>query len=447
MNRILISGTNSGAGKTTITCAVLSALKARNITPTSFKCGPDYIDTMFHRAVSNIKAYNLDPFFLGGDGLRSHLMAHAESFSVIEGAMGYYDGIGTTNDASAYTVARETRTPVVLVVNARGAGSSLAATIEGYSRHRVDSNIKGIIFNEASESRYPDLERIAANAGVKAYGTMPHNADWVLPSRHLGLLTTGEIDDLQNKLLTMGQQAEQSIDIDGLIALAETAPTLVADTPFSPQRIANVRLAVTRDEAFCFLYEENLELLQALGCEIVFFSPLKDAALPENIDGLYLSGGYPELHSKTLADNTSMRESVRQAIENGLPTIAECGGFLYLNDTLDGFPMCGAIQGTGFETKSLQRFGYITMTAEYDNLLCKAGESIRAHEFHYWDSDRPGAGFTARKPGRDISYTCVHSTDSLYAGFPHLYFPGNSAFAESFVKKMNSSATHERNEF
>ena len=436
MNRLLITGTNSGCGKTTVTCALLSALKARKITPTAFKCGPDYIDPMFHRAVSGIKAYNLDPFFLDGDGLRAHLSYHAGQLSVIEGAMGYYDGIAATDGSSAYTVARETGTPVVLVVSARGAGNSLGAVIEGFARHKTDSRIAGVIFNDASESRRPDLERIARDAGIKAYGYMPRKEEWELPSRHLGLLTAGEIEGLQDIMSALGGQAEQSLDIAGLLALSETAPKMDGIIRRESRRTAHVRLAVARDEAFCFLYEENLELLRAVGCELIFFSPLKDDTLPANINGLYLCGGYPELHVKALSENMSMRESVRRAVESGLPTIAECGGFLYLHGTLGGAPMCGAIRGAASETNRLQRFGYVTLTAGRDNLLCKAGESIRAHEFHYWDSDSPGDGFTARKAGRDASYPCVHAAKTLYAGFPHLYFLANPVFAENFVERM-----------
>ena len=442
MSRLLITGTNSGCGKTTVTCAVLAALQTRGIRPTAFKCGPDYIDSMFHRAISGIKAYNLDSFFLNGDGLRSHLAAHEGELSVIEGVMGYYDGIAATEEASAYTVAKETQTPVILVARAKGAAHSLCAIIEGFSRHRRDSQIKGVIFNDANEKRYPDLERIAKEAGIQAYGTIPRNDKWALPGRHLGLLTTGEIEDLQGKLSELGRQAEQSLDISGLISLAETAPALTANihantgVSTKPQFAPVVRLAISRDEAFCFLYEENLESLQSLGCELAFFSPLKDNALPANISGLYLCGGYPELYRETLSGNTSMLKSIRQAVDNGLPTIAECGGFLYLHDTLDAFPMCGAIHGAAFETKRLQRFGYITLTAGQDNLLCKVNESIRAHEFHYWDSDNRGGGFTAHKAGRELYYRCIHSTDNLYAGFPHLYFPANINFAENFVERM-----------
>ena len=436
MGRVLITGTNSGCGKTTVTCAVLSALIARGITPTVFKCGPDYIDAMFHRAISGIQTHNLDPFFLDGNGLRSHLESHAGELSVIEGVMGYYDGIVATDESSTYTVARETGTPVILVVSAKGASSSLGAVLEGFVKHRPDSNIKGVIFNDANGRRYPDLKRIASDAGSRAYGYMPRKREWAIPSRHLGLFRADEIAGFADTVSALGRQAEQTMDIDGLIELAGMAAALPTTGKSKAASNKSIKLAIARDEAFCFLYEENLELLQALGCELVFFSPLRDNALPMPINGLYLPGGYPELHTKALSVNTAMLTSIRQAVESGLPAIAECGGFLYLHDSLDGFPMCCAIGGRAFETKRLPRFGYITLTAVQDNLLCKAGGSIRAHEFHYWESDSPGNGFTAKKAGREISYPCVHSTDTLYAGFPHLYFPANPAFAKRFVERM-----------
>ena len=433
MNRVLIAGTNSGCGKTTVACAILSALKARGLAPTAFKCGPDYIDPMFHRAVTGVTAYNLDPFFLDSEGLRNRLAGRG--LSVLEGAMGFYDGIAATSDASAYTVAQETTTPVVLVVSAKGAGHSLAAVLEGFARHRADSGIAGVIFNDASAARYPDLQAIAESAGLCAYGWLPRRAEWVFSSRHLGLMTADEITGLQGILSALGEQAAQSIDLDGLLGLAASATVL----PASPPVVScggHIRLAVARDEAFCFTYEENLDLLRSLGCKVVFFSPLRDSNLPENIHGLYFPGGYPELHADALSANATMRKNIRNAITNGCPTLAECGGFLYLHERLDGCEMVGAIPGNAFRTPKLQRFGYITLQAERDNLLCCKGESIRAHEFHYWDSDNPGADFTAHKAGRITTWPCVHATETMCAGFPHIYFPANPAFAARFVDAL-----------
>ncbi|MDR1687829.1 MAG: cobyrinate a,c-diamide synthase [Clostridiales bacterium] len=438
MSRLLISGTHSGCGKTTVTCALLAALKARGIKTAAFKCGPDYIDPMFHREAAQIKAYSLDPFFLNGGGLRSRLFSQDGKFSVIEGAMGYYDGITNTSEASAYTAAKKTQTPVVLVLNAKGAGNSIAAVIEGFVRHMPNNQIKGVIFNGANGSRYPDLKHLAENAGVSAYGHMPFNEKWSIPARHLGLLKAGELKNLQEILSELSKQAEQTLDIDGLIKLGNSAPALKADIPAKKINRAGkkIRLAVTRDDAFCFHYEENMELLQALGCEAVFFSPLRDKALPSGISGLSITGGYPELHAASLSANHLMLKEIRSAVTCALPTIAEGGGFMYLHKTIDGFPMCGVIPASVYKTDKLQRFGYITITAREDNLLCKAGESIRSREFHYWDSDNCGNGFTARKAGRDTIYPCVHTSASLYAGFPHLYFPANPLFAENFIRKM-----------
>lgn len=472
MSRLLITGTNSGCGKTTVTCALLAAFKARDLMPVAFKCGPDYLDPQFHRAVFGVSAYTLDPFFLDGAGLCSQLVARAGAPSVIEGAMGFYDGIGASDEASAFTVANETNTPAVLVINARGIGSSVGALIEGYARHRTPNTLQGVIFNNASAGFYPSLAHLAEQAGLKAYGYLPHETTWELPSRHLGLMRASEIANLQELLGELGGQAEQTLDLDGLLSLAESAPVLAGETrpvwmpgkqlqsepapeaedpakatsaaPASGEQLhaprahspAKLRLAIARDEAFCFLYEENLELLEALGCELVFFSPLASPALPPDISGLYLPGGYPELHTEALSENGALREHINTAVQGGLPTIAECGGFLYLHKSLDEKPLCGVIDGEAHTTSRLQRFGYHTLVAATDNLLCERGESIRSREFHYCTSTSLGEGFTAHKAGRELSYSCVHTSSTLYAGFPHLYLPANPRFASRFVERM-----------
>ena len=236
-------------------------------------------------------------------------------------------------------------------------------------------------------------------------------------------------------LSELGRQAEQTVDIDGLIALAKTATTLQTAQKPECSHTKRFRLAVARDEAFCFRYEENLELLQALGCEIVFFNPLRDKTLPPYISGLYLCGGYPELHAKALSENTSMIESIKQSVESGLPTIAEGGGFLYLHESLDGTPMCGVIQGTAYETKRLQRFGYITLTAGRDNLLCEAGETIRSRELHYWDSSCPET--VSRRERRTRTDLHLHPRDEYpVRRIPTSVLLANPSFAETFVERM-----------
>ena len=438
-DRILIAGTNSGCGKTTVTCAVLGALQKRGLALQSYKCGPDYIDPMFHREVIGVPARNLDPFFLGPEELRRHLGAAAGRLAVAEGVMGYYDGIGTEGRASTWEAGRATDTPAVLVVNARGAYTSLGAVLRGFRDFRPESNIRGVIFNGATAMTYPGLKAIAEEAGVRPLGFLPRCQAAEIGSRHLGLITAGEIADLREKLDELAALAEEHIDLSGLLSLAAEAGPLPAPRPVEPEA-RGVRIAVARDRAFCFLYEENLQLLRDLGCELVFFSPLADKALPEGVGALYLPGGYPELYAEALSENEAMRASVKRAVEGGVPTLAECGGFLYLHDTLDGRPMAGVIHAPAFRTEKLQRFGYVKLTAREDNLLCRAGESIPAHEFHYYESGSCGEGVRAEKPGGKRGWDCVHTADALWAGFPHLYFPARPAFARRLVRKAADHA-------
>ena len=448
--RLLIAGTNSGCGKTTVSIALLKAFKERGLDLCAFKCGPDYIDPMFHRAVLGLPSYNLDPFFCDEEQLRGVLSSHMRRLSVIEGVMGYYDGIGTEGQASTWSVASATQTPVVLVINVRGMYTSAGAVIRGFKDFRENSCIKGVIFNGASAMLYKDLKTIAENTGVKAYGFMPKVPEAELGSRHLGLITAAEVDDLQGKIAALGEKAAECIDIDGLLELADCAPAVDAASDVRPlpadQAVPSagdrsgrrrIRLAVARDEAFCFIYEENIELFKKVGFDIVWFSPLHDQELPRGVQALYLPGGYPELYPLELSQNDRMLASVNTAISQGLPTFAECGGFMYLHEYMDGHRMAGAIKGKCFRTDRLQRFGYITITAKEDNLFCRAGGSIRAHEFHYYDSDDAGSGFIAEKPTGKRSWECVHAGPSLYAGYPHLYLPANPEFAESFYRKAS----------
>lgn len=429
--RILIAGTHSGCGKTTVTLALLSALKGRGLAVHTFKCGPDYIDPMFHREAVGVPSKNLDPYFSTGSQLRAQL-AQTDGLAVVEGVMGYYDGIGTQGQASTYHVASQTESPVILVVSAKGMYTSAGAILQGFREFRPNSGIQGVIFNGVSAMVYQGLREIAREAGLRPLGYLPNDPAFSIGSRHLGLVTAQEIQDIRAKLDGLGKLAEETLDLNGILDLAVSAPALTAQEE-SPKQPAKVRVAVARDQAFCFLYQENLDLLESLGCELCFFSPLTDTALPEHIGGLYLPGGYPELHAERLSANTAMLRAVREAVQGGLPTIAECGGFLYLHDTLDNSPMAGVISGKAFRTETLQRFGYVGLTAQEDNLLCPKGASIRAHEFHYYDSTDNGRVFQAVKPSGSRSYVCGHATQTLYAGFPHLYLPANPTFAHRFV--------------
>ncbi len=438
-SRVLIAGTNSGCGKTTVTCALLSVLKRRGLDVRAFKCGPDYIDPMFHRKVIGVPSYNLDPFFCNKEQLRDSLSLRGGDIAVVEGVMGFYDGIGTEGHASTYEIAKSTSTPVILIVNAKGMYTSAGAILRGFSEYKPENNICGVIFNGVSPMMYESLKKIAESAGVKPLGCLPSDETISVGSRHLGLITAEEIEDIRIKIDRLGELAEKYFDIDGIISLAAGAERLEPSEKAAPLE-KHVRVAVAKDEAFCFMYEENIELLKQLGCEICFFSPIHDKKLPENISGLWLPGGYPELYLDKLSKNREMLSAVNSSISSGLPTVAECGGFLYLHKSLDGYPMAGAIEAEAFKTKKLQRFGYITLTAKKDNLFCRAGEKINAHSFHYYESSDNGNSFIAEKPFSDRNFCCVHASETLYAGFPHIYLPSNPSFAEAFVEKAEKFA-------
>ncbi len=434
MDRIMISGVSSGCGKTTVVCAVLQALVNRGLKTGAFKCGPDYIDPMFHSRIIGAKSANLDLHFFSENTLRFLLAKNAAGcdVSVIEGAMGFYDGAGlTTWKTSAYELALVTKTPVVLVVNARGAALSVLAVIEGFLRFRPESGIRGVILNQCTAMTYASLSAaIEERFGIRCFGFLPRLDECVLESRHLGLVTAAEIEGLREKMQTLAAQAEKTLDIDSLLSLGREAPPLHY-APIVLPRKEKIRLAVARDNAFCFYYEDSLDAVREMGGELVPFSPIADGALPENIDGLYLGGGYPELYAKELGENASMRASVRAALERGVPCIAECGGFMYLTEAIGDEPMAGFLPGTCFDTGKLTRFGYVTLRAKKDNLLCRAGGEIAAHEFHHWDCTCPGDAFAAEKPtGR--RWECAAASDTLYAGYPHFHFYSNLEFLYSF---------------
>ena len=432
--RILLAGVSSGCGKTTVTCAVLQALVNRGMKVGAFKCGPDYIDPMFHSRIIGAKSANLDLHFFSENTLRYLLARNAadRDISIIEGVMGYYDGMGLTSTrASSYEVAGVTDSPVVLVVGAKGASLSVLATIHGFLTFCPRPRIQGVILNRISPMAYAALSKeIEARFGIRCFGYLPQMADCALESRHLGLVTAAEVENLREKLQALAQQAEKTVDLDGLLHLADLAEPVRCEPVVLPKR-EPVRIAVARDKAFCFYYEDSLDALREMGAELVEFSPLTDCELPRNIHGLYLGGGYPELYAKQLSENRSMRGTVSAALKNGLPCIAECGGFMYLTERIGEYPMVGHLPGACFDTGRLTRFGYVTLRAKEDNLLCKAGEEIPGHEFHHWDCTCPGSGFTADKSsGR--SWDCAVVTDRLYAGYPHFHFYANPAFLNGF---------------
>ena len=432
MKRFLIAGTNSGCGKTTITCAILKALTERGLSVSSFKCGPDYLDTMMHHRIISGTASNLDSFFCNADTL-CYLLDKSCDIAVIEGVMGFYDG----TEGSAYSISEITETPVILIIDCKGMSDSIGAVMQGFLNFKTPNQITGFIFNRLPEKLIPLAKKLCQELHTEYFGCFPKNSI-TLESRHLGLVTAEEIQNFDEKMHSLSEFAENYLCLEKMLSLPDV-PVPAYQKPIISKQNHSPVIAVAKDKAFCFLYHENLELLQESGCQIKFFSPLKDEKLPEQADGLILSGGYPELYAKQLSENISMRKEIALKIKSGMPYLAECGGFLYLHESLKNqegisFPMVGIFSGEAYQTEKLQRFGYIRMTAEKTNLLCKKGEILKAHEFHYYESPDCGTGFTAyKKDGRN--WKCCHISDNFYAGFPHLYFYANPEIAVRFAEK------------
>ena len=451
-----MAGPASGCGKTTAVCAILTLLKRRGLRPVSLKCGPDYIDPMFHKTVTETDSANLDPFFFDDSTLNALLAENAEGhdIAVIEGVMGFYDGTGADGtENSTYSVARRTKSPVVLVMDGRGASVSVLAALSGFLDFMPENGIAGVLLSRVTPGTYGMLRRLAGERfgdRVRMLGYLPKLPEALsLGSRHLGLITADEVVDLREKLSRTADILSETVDIDALLALAGGAPPISflppAVLPEKPS-FPSVRIAVARDQAFCFYYADNFRLLERLGAELVFFSPLADPSLPAGCAGLYLGGGYPELYKEKLSENAGMRASILAAIENGMPCVAECGGFLYLGARLDGVPMVGALASDGAGTGRLVRFGYITLTAKRDGLLLKEGESVRAHEFHYYDSTACGDGFRAEKQS-GAAWDCVVTSKTLHAGYPHIHFWSNPETAASFIaacKEYGENTKRER---
>ncbi len=451
--RIMIAAPQSGSGKTLITCALLQALKEKNYYLESFKCGPDYIDPMFHKTVLGISSRNLDPFFTE-DSITRMLLAKGQDsrdLAVIEGVMGLYDGLGgIREEASSYALAKATNTPIILTVNARGMGRSLLALLSGFLQYDTAHLIKGVILNQTPSSFASVLAKeIEETFHIPVVASFPVRDDVRIESRHLGLVMPYELEDIQSRLKIASQVLCENANIEQILEIAKRAPQLEYDVKRDiKQKLTEktIRIGVARDEAFCFYYEDNLDLLKSLGAKLIFFSPLHDDTLPKDLDGILFGGGYPELYLKELEENESMRNSVKSAIENKMPSLAECGGFMYLHDTIfdsekKPYKMAGVIHACCMKKERLVRFGYLTLNSKTDSFLQK-GETIRGHEFHYYDSEDNGECAIAKKPVGTRSWECVHAGSDHWWGFAHLSYYSNPKFAEKFAEACRSYKTN-----
>jgi len=462
--RIIIAGTNSGCGKTTITTGIMAALVKRGVKVQPFKVGPDYIDPMFHTFITGRDSRNLDSWMLSEDTV-AYLFARNcanANIAVIEGVMGLYDGYGGRSETgSTAHISRVISSPVALVVNGESISLSVAALIQGFRDFDRDVKLKAVILNNISgEGHYQLLKDIIEeNTGIKVAGYLRKEDEYSLGSRHLGLVPSDEVENLREKIDLLSAQVERTIDLELLLKIAGEVEEFLPPTQLpegverqslppvhltkGEETLSKVRIAVARDKAFNFYYRDNLDLLEMLGAELVFFSPLNDSRLPPDISGLYIGGGYPEVFAGELQNNVFMREDIRKCILSGLPAYAECGGLMYMSEYIKdkegrSFDMLGLLSGGSEMTSSLQRFGYVEVEVTKENVLSKEGCKIRAHEFHYSVTNvAPGVPACYRvvkkRKNGEISWTCGFKVHNLLAGYPHLHFWSNPDFARTFV--------------
>ena len=442
MNRIMIAGTNSGAGKTTVTIGFMKALLNRGYKVSAFKCGPDYIDPMFHSRIVGASARNLDSVFCD-DNMIKYLMSEGScDFSVIEGVMGYYDGVGNTG--SSMEIARLTKTPAIIVIVCKGMSDSIGAVMKGFLTYKdtEEPNIAGFLFNRLPESLEEHVRKMCDELDTIYFGRLPYQKEYSISSRHLGLMTAGEIEDLREKVDGLAGLCEKYFEMETIIKTAGLAGHLDYKKPSVDKIQVNqtVTVAVADDRAFSFIYQDNMDFLERAGVEIVRFSPISDAHVPYGINGLILPGGYPELYARELSENVSMIESIRAAVRE-VPTIAECGGFMYLHEyictEMGRYRMAGVIKGEVTNKNRLVRFGYVRMESRKEGLFGQKGSVITAHEFHYWDSDCNGNDYNVEKISRPLHYEHGHAGKYFYGGFPHVYFYGNVEAGMEFVRKCS----------
>ncbi len=475
----MICAPGSGSGKTLITCALIRILMKKGYDPASFKCGPDYIDPMFHKTVLGIPSRNLDLFLAGREGvLRSFAKGmNGRNFGVLEGVMGFFDGMSAgSTEGSSYEISCVTDTPAILVVNTKGMSNSVIPLVKGFCEYGEQRQIKGIILNNIPPSIAGEIsKKILEETGVPVIGTLPVMKDAGLQSRHLGLVLPNEIPDLLETLDKVADELERTLDEEKLIEIADGAGNLNVEdqnnnrtgdcsknrtedrkknkTGFADgnQRngakkergsiegdcARNVRIGVALDEAFCFYYQDNLELLEELGAQLQFFSPIHDEKIPD-VDRLIFGGGYPELYAKELSQNRTMLQSIKDAANDGMPVLAECGGFLFLMESLvtpEGYEyeMAGVLTGKSHMRDKLSQFGYVKVTKNKDNRYIKDDEVIKGHEFHYYEATDEGDVCNMTKPSGKRSWLGCRTYKNVFAGFAHLYYSSCMAFIKRFI--------------
>jgi cobyrinic acid a,c-diamide synthase len=454
--RIVIAGTGSGVGKTTLTIGLMSALRKRGFTVQGFKCGPDYIDPTYHTAVTGRPSRNLDSCMLEEETVKEIFIRGSKGadISIIEGVMGFFDGKDPrTNEGSTAEISMITKSPVLLVVNCASMARSAAAIVKGFQCFADGPNIVGVIANRVGSEGHFHLVKTAIEqeCGIPVIGYLKRETDVEIPERHLGLVPSIERGELDSFFDHLGDLVLETVDIDKLMELSEAKEWMVdpSSSLFEKQAAPTVRIAVAKDAAFNFYYLENLEMLEAYGAELVYFSPLAGEPLPENADGLYIGGGFPEEFADRLSKQMVVGQSIRKAIENGLPTLAECGGFMYLTEAIvtnDGqtFEMVGLIPGKVRMQPKLAALGYREIKGKSGNFLLQKGKKAKGHEFHYStfhpDGDIQHAYETKGIRGNK-NEGCMDG--NLIAGYTHFHFASCPEMVEAWIKKCRERKTND----
>ena len=434
----MVSAMKSGSGKTLITLGLINILKKIGNTISIYKTGPDYIDTMYHEKIAGSPSTNLDPFFLEpeyrpGELKNLFFKNFLYDTAIIEGAMGLFDGVyGEGKRCSACIVSEEIGVDVIFVVD-----MDELEKLEEYL-NKFSNRVRAVIVNKLPPDCDIELLKAKINASdLVLLGYLYMDESYRIESRHLGLYEPQK--DIFSIVERVSEQLEKSLDFDALYKFIVKIESSDNFTTKSDPKIPKYRLAFAYDEAFSFTYEENIEVLKEYGFDIVKFSPIHDKKLPDNINAIWLSGGYPELYAKELSSNTSMLNSIKEA--KNIPIIAECGGFIYLHESFENnngevFKGVGLIEAKAFKTQKLVRFGYIEIEAKSDSFLMRKNQKIRSHEFHYYDSTNNGEYAHAVKANKSKEWNCINVYENIFAGFPHIYLRGYEFLVENLVEYL-----------
>ncbi|MBD0380690.1 cobyrinate a,c-diamide synthase [Paenibacillus sedimenti] len=447
--RIVIAGTGSGVGKTTLTIGLMAALQQRGIVVQGFKCGPDYIDPTYHTAVTGRASRNLDSWMVGREAVEEiyHRGCQGADISIIEGVMGMFDGKNSLSDeGSTADISRILSAPVLLVVNIASMARSAAAIVKGFQQFGLGDRIAGVIANRAgSEGHYKMVKQaIEQECGIPVIGYLPRDMDIELPERHLGLVPSVERGEMQPFFDKLAERVTAYIDLDKILELAacdelQSIPSLFSTNATSVSK--RVKIAVAKDAAFHFYYPENLELLEAGGAEIIYFSPLAGEEVPAGADGLYIGGGFPEEFAERLAAQEQVKMSIRRRISEGIPTLAECGGFMYLTEYIADtsgniFSMVGIIPGHVTMQQKLAALGYREVEGTAGNFLLSRNVKARGHEFHYSTFQaNEGVELEAafQTKGRFGTKAEGFTSSNVAAGYTHLHFASQSSIVPIWI--------------